>query len=414
MSTTIEYVVRLRRPHEKQREFLDSTAKRKVIRAGRRGGKTTGIAIHAVRRFLAGARVLYATPTQEQVDAFWWEVKRALAEPIDAGVYKKNESLHTIELPGTKQRIRAKTAWNADTLRGDFADELILDEFQLVDEEAWELVGAPMLLDNDGNATFIYTPPSLRSRSVSKARDPKHAAKMYKKAEADRTGRWEAFHFGSSHNPHISAAALAELASDMTPLAIRQEIDAEDVDEVPGALWTPAVIEEHRVSHAPTFKRVGVGVDPSGGRAEIGIVGCGFGHDNHGYTVEDRSQPGHLGPENWARAAVDLYHDIGADVLVAEANFGGDMVASTIRTVDPSVNVKVTHSSRGKAVRAEPVSSLSRQGHHHHVGEHAELETEKTQWVPGDPESPNRLDAEVFVLTELMLGTRRNTRLRLY
>lgn len=398
-----EYAVRLRRPHAKQREFLDSRAKRKVVRAGRRGGKTTGIGIHAVKRFLEGARVLYATPTQEQVDAFWWEVKRALAEPIDAGVYKKNESLHTIELPGTKQRIRAKTAWNADTLRGDFADELILDEFQLMDEEAWELVGAPMLLDNDGNATFIYTPPSLRSRSVSKARDPRHAAKMFKKAEADGTGRWEAFHFGSKHNPHISSAALAELTSDMTPLAIRQEIDAEDVDEVPGALWTPAVIEEHRVSVAPTFKRVGVGVDPSGGRAEIGIVGCGVGHDGHGYTVEDRSQPGHLGPHNWARAAVDLYHDLGADIMVAEVNFGGDMVASNIRTVDPSVNVQVTHSSRGKAVRAEPVSSLSRQGRHHHVGEHAALETEKTQWVPGDPQSPNRLDAEVFVLTELML-----------
>lgn len=238
------YTVHLRRPHARQREFLESPAKRKVIRAGRRGGKTTGVGIMAVEAFLAGRRVLYAAPTQEQVDAFWWEVKRALAEPIDAGVFVKNESLHIIELPGTKQRIRAKTAWNADTLRGDYADLLILDEWQLMDEQAWELVGAPMLLDNDGDAVFVYTPPSLASRSVSKARDPRHAAKMFKRAQTDRTGRWEAFHFTSRDNPHISAEALADLAADMTELAIRQEIEAEDVDEPPGAVYDGRLVQQ--------------------------------------------------------------------------------------------------------------------------------------------------------------------------
>ena len=132
--------VRLRTPHAKQKAFLDSTAKRIVIRAGRRGGKTVGIAIRAVRRFLAGKRVLYAAPTQDQVETFWWEVKRALGAAIDAGILYKNEALHLVELKGTKQRIRAKTAWNADSLRGDYADDLILDEWQLTDEQAWDLV----------------------------------------------------------------------------------------------------------------------------------------------------------------------------------------------------------------------------------------------------------------------------------
>lgn len=401
-----ECTVRLKRPHDRQTEFLDSEAKRKIVRAGRRGGKTTGMGILGVRAFLEGRRVLYLAPTEDQVQAFWREVKRALAEPIDAGIYRKNETTHVIELEGTEQRIRGKTAWNADSARGDYADLLIIDEWQLCDEDMWETVGAPMLLDNDGDAVFIYTPPSLRSRAVSKARDPRHAAKMYKRADADESGRWQTFHFTSHDNPHISSVALAELSSDMTALAIRQEIAAEDIDEVPGALWTNALIKRGRVDRAPEMKRVVVAIDPSGGGDDIGIVAAGVDRNEHGYTLADRSQPGRLGPSNWARAAVDLYYELEADRIVAEKNFGGDMVLSTIRTVDPNVPVRLVHASRGKAVRAEPVASLAENGREHHVGELAELEIELTSWAPGDKWSPNRLDAKVWALTELMLGSR--------
>ena len=200
----MQATVNLPRAHAKQREFIDDPAKRKIIRAGRRGGKTRGAAILAVEKFLDGKRILYATPTQDQLDSFWSEVVKALAEPVECGAYYKNETKHIIDLRGTEQRIKAKTAYNADTMRGDYADILILDEFQMMDERAWSEVGAPMLLDNDGDAVFIYTPPSLRNRSTSKARDPRHAAKMWKKAKNDKTGRYKAFHFTSHDNPHIS------------------------------------------------------------------------------------------------------------------------------------------------------------------------------------------------------------------
>ena len=108
-----DYDIHLPTAHPKQRAFIDSPAKRKVIRAGRRGGKTVGMAILAVERFLSGRRVLYAAPTAEQIDRFWTETTRALQEPVKAGVFVKNETEHVIELPGTEQRIRAKTAWNA-------------------------------------------------------------------------------------------------------------------------------------------------------------------------------------------------------------------------------------------------------------------------------------------------------------
>lgn len=404
MATATEYRVVLRKPHAEQRRFIDSTAKRKVIRAGRRGGKTCGIAILAVKEFLAGRRVLYATPTQEQVGAFWYEVKTALAEPIDAGVFRANESAHTIYLPRSKQRIRAKTAWNADTLRGDYADVLILDEFQLMSEDAWEVVGAPMLMDNDGDAVFIYTPPSLRSRSASKATDKRHAAKLFKKAKADTTGRWATFHFASKSNPHISRDALAEIAQDMTAIAYRQEIEAEDIEDAPGALWKRDMFK--RVDVLPKDVRLVkcvVGVDPTGSSEgdEAGLVVDALGSDGVFYLLADGSR--HGSPEQWARAAVNLYEAHKADRLVAETNFGGDMVKFTIRAVDASVPVHVVHASRGKAVRAEPIVALYEQGKVVHVGAFPELEDEMCQWDPGDPraKSPNRIDAHVWAMSFL-------------
>ncbi len=389
--------------HPNQYAFVHSEAKRIVIRAGRRGGKSYGVAIRALNKFLEGKRVLYAAPTQEQLDRFWTVVTRALAEPILSKRLRKNETRHLIEVPGSDARIRAKTAWNADSLRGDYADELIVDEWQLMNEDAWKLVGAPMLLDNNGNATFVYTPPSLHSRSVSKADDPQHAAKLFKKASADKTGRWATFHFASKENPFIDADAITELAQDMTALAYRMEIEAEDVDEAPGALWTRDIIEKGRVdaSNLPDMEWVVVAVDPSatadGDEAGIVVVGKANGH---GYLLADDSKQG--GPSQWAQAAVAAYHRFEADRIIAEANNGGEMVSLTIATADPYVPVMLVHASRGKQTRAEPVAALYEQGRGHHVGNYPLLEDECCLWMPGDP-SPNRMDALVWGFTSLNL-----------
>jgi hypothetical protein len=227
-ATDNEIAVHLRPPHAQQQAFIASPAKRKIIRAGRRGGKTIGIAILAVTAFLAGKRVLYAAPTSEQTDRFWYEVTTALAEPIRAGAFTQNKSERWVERAGTLNRIKAKTAWDADSLRGDFADLLIFDEWQLSNEDAWEVVGAPMLMDNNGDAVFIYTPPSLRSAGISKAHDPRHAAKMFAAALADTSGRWATFHFTSLDNPYLSREGLLEATHDMSRAAYRQEILAED------------------------------------------------------------------------------------------------------------------------------------------------------------------------------------------
>lgn len=404
----MEYQIHLPRPHPKQAEFIQSPAKRKIIRAGRRGGKTVGVAIFAVQQFLAGKRVLYATPTAEQIGRFWTTVTRALAPAIDAKLLYKNETEHIIELRGTEQRIRAKTAWNADTLRGDYADVLILDEWQLMDEDAWQVVGAPMLLDKDGDAVFIYTPPSLHSRSASKARDPQHAPKMFKRAAADQSGRWQAFHFTSHDNPHISQAALADITSDMTNLAYRQEIEAQDIDEAPGAMWKRVTIEAGRVIKAPDLERIVVAIDPTATKTgdEAGIIVAGVSGDQF-YVLEDASQ--HGSPLQWASSAITAYHKFKADRIVAEVNNGGEMVEQTLRTVDRSIPYTAVHASRGKLTRAEPVAAFYEKGQGHHVGAFPLLEDEMCQWEPG-ANSPNRMDALVWAGTELIVNRKRSMR----
>lgn len=400
---TIPVSVHLPVPHEKQNEFLKSQAKRNIIRAGRRSGKTTGISSLAVERFIEGKRVLYATPTQEQVDKFWFTVKNCLREALDTNAFYKNESKHIIEKRNTTQRIRAKTAWNADTLRGDYADVLILDEAQLMSEDALELVGLPMLADNDGTLYVIYTPPSIESAARSKARDPQWVSRLFARAKKDTTGRWRTFHFTSFDNPFISQSAVSELANDMSSVAYRMEIMAEDISEAPGALWTRAIIESARVLKAPErgMARVVVAVDPSETSTgnEAGIITAGIDNDKEYYIIDDASIQG--SPLEWAKKAVEVYYKFQADYLVAEANAGGEMVKAVIRQVDANVNIRMVWASRGKQTRAAPVATISEKGKVHHVGTFPKLEDELCLWVPGGA-SPNRLDAYVWGISFLM------------
>jgi phage terminase large subunit-like protein len=209
-------------------------------------------------------------------------------------------------------------------------------------------------------------------------------------------------------NPHLHPDVRAELYAQYAGTRLgRQELAAEILTDVPGALWTRDRLEENRVTEVPVLLRIVVAVDPSGGstegHAEVGIVAAGKGADAHGYVLRDVSE--RLAPERWARRAVQLYHELKADRIIAEKNYGGDMVEYTIRTIDPNVPVKLVNASRGKQLRAEPVSALDEQGKIHHVGMLPELEDQMCSWVPdsGDP-SPDRLDARVWAITELMLG----------
>lgn len=211
-------------------------------------------------------------------------------------------------------------------------------------------------------------------------------------------------------NPHLTKEYLDDL--DLLPERHRKRFKlGEYLSEVPGTLWPLDVIEACRIEELPHnvwLTRVVVGVDPSGsdgvGGDLQGIIVAGMGSDGVIYILADRSC--RELPEGWGRAVVNAYNDFKADRVIGEKNFGGAMVASTIRTVSKKVAYKDVVASRGKAVRAEPVSALYASGKVRHVGRYRQLEDQMGLFTTAGFQgsgSPDRLDAMVWVCTELGL-----------
>ncbi|MDE2476772.1 MAG: DNA-packaging protein [Alphaproteobacteria bacterium] len=185
----------------------------------------------------------------------------------------------------------------------------------------------------------------------------------------------------------------------------RQELDAEILEDMPGALWTRHMLDETRTGAAPELARIVVGVDPAASSGEdaneTGIVVIGLARNGHAYVLQDCSL--HGSPDAWARRAVNAYRQWAADCLVAEANQGGEMVTHVIQSI-ADIPVKLVRARRGKYVRAEPVSALYEQGRVHHVGAFPELEDQMVAFTPEasvDGASPDRVDALVWAATEL-------------
>jgi len=193
----------------------------------------------------------------------------------------------------------------------------------------------------------------------------------------------------------------------------RQELEAELLEDVPGALWHRAMFEREgaRVAAAPALARIVVAIDPAAtsgeGADETGIIAAGIAPDGAAYVLEDLS--GRMAPHEWAARAIGAYRALGAERIVAEVNNGGDMVEATLRAVDDGVAFKSVRAARGKATRAEPVAALYEQGRVHHVGAFPALEDQMCGFSADFDRaaagySPDRLDALVWALSELMLA----------
>ena len=193
----------------------------------------------------------------------------------------------------------------------------------------------------------------------------------------------------------------------------RQEIHAELLSDVPGALWSQEWIDRDRVKNLPWdgLSRIVIAIDPavtSGEDAdETGIIAAGIDATGHGYVLEDAS--GRFAPHDWAGKAIALYRKYHADRIIGETNNGGDMIEATIRSIDPNVSYKSIHASRGKVLRAEPISALYEQGRVHHVGMFTTLEDQMTAFTSDFSKStagysPDRLDSCCYALSELMLA----------
>jgi predicted phage terminase large subunit-like protein len=200
----------------------------------------------------------------------------------------------------------------------------------------------------------------------------------------------------------------------------RQELEGEIIEQREGGLWRRDMIEPHRLQAAPELGRIVVAVDPpvtsNAGSDACGIVVAGLGLDGRAYVMADRTIRGRE-PAVWARAAVAAYRDYAADRIVAETNQGGDLVIGVIKQVDDSVPIRSVKASRGKWIRAEPVSTLYAEGRVLHVGEWPELEAQMYAFGAdglSQGKSPDRLDALVWAITDLMLTPRRRPQMRTF
>jgi phage terminase large subunit-like protein len=210
---------------------------------------------------------------------------------------------------------------------------------------------------------------------------------------------------------NLAPSFLAELRARYEGTRLgRQEILAELLEDVQGALWTRDMLERARYQGAvPDCKRVVVSIDPSGTRGDsdsgdsVGICVAGIGTDGLGYILADLTIK--ASPAVWGARAVQAYHSFKADRIIAERNYGGSMVEHVIRTVDPNIPYREVTASRGKIARAEPIAALYEQNRVRHCGAFTELEDQLCamtgEGFSGDG-SPDRADALVWALSELM------------
>jgi phage terminase large subunit-like protein len=229
-------------------------------------------------------------------------------------------------------------------------------------------------------------------------------------------------------NPYLPEDIKDQLYADYADTRMgRQELEGEILEDVEGALWETGIIDETRTNsnEMPDLNRVAVGVDPSitSSGDECGIIVGGMSWQwpsphakrpdlTHGFVLDDVSVQG--SPSEWARKAVDAYYKWQADLIIAERNQGGEMVQEVIWGVDENVPVKLVSASKGKQARAQPIANLWYQGRAHMVGSFKKLEDQMVSWDPYDPDhswSPDRMDAMVWLFSELIIGlSTENTR----
>lgn len=283
-----------------------------------------------------------------------------------------------------------------DSLRGPQFDAAWCDELckWRTPDYAWDTLQFALRLGRWPQCVVTTTPRAIPL--LKKVMDD-HATATTRSRTADNAG-------------HLAPAFLAEMERRYGDTLIgRQELEGEIVEERMTGLWKRAWIEQGRLAARPELTRIVVAVDPpvtsTAGSDSCGIIVAGLGIDKRAYVIGDRTVQGRE-PAVWAKAAVAAYHDYEADAVVVETNQGGDLLVQMFKSIDARVPVKKVYASRGKYARAEPVSTLYAEGRAAHVGTFPELESQMCDFAAdglAHGKSPDRLDALVWAITELML-----------
>ena len=388
--------------HEAQWNAKDVPSSFLMLRAGRRWGKTLLAAAVAAEMLRDGQRLLYIGPKAEQTREFW----RYLKSFVNGARFTDNPRRAWIEGKEDKGEIAAVSSWNGEGLRGTEADLIIMDEAQLQENGVVESVVMPMLLTTSGRLWLIFTPPSAEALTANSVKDKTWINRFWREKEI--ASDWTTIVSPSSENPKVTKENLATLRANMSNLRYRVEVLAEALDDVPGALWQSQWIQycaDHTGAHPrDRLMRVVIGVDPAIGAGNVGIIAMGIEWDHRLVVLQDSTvSSADTTPGQWAQIVGNLYRYWNADAVVAEVNQGGDMVRTVLEMHGEPLNVIETTSSRGKWVRAEPISLMYERGQAYHCAPFRELEEELTGWLPSSSISPDRLDAMVFAANELAI-----------
>ena len=388
-----------------------------LIMAGRGFGKTRAGAEWLAEQAQVnhGTRWAIVAPTFADCRDTCIEGESGLLSCLEDGTYEWHRSIGELYLPYADSHIKCFAAEEPNRLRGPqhhgaWCDEVSSWRY----EDAWDQLMFGMRLGKRPRIACTTTPkPNKLTKTIM--------------ADPDVViTRGSTF----DNRDNLAPTALKKLREKYEGTRLgRQELNAELLDDVPGALWTRGMLDRCRTRSAPArgFKRIVIGVDPSGSsgisgaknRRQMeqmsvsdqgdsqGIVAAALGYDDICYILSDDSMNEH--PFSWGKAVVDAYNDLEADLVVAEANYGGAMVEAVIKSAagdDAFIPVKLVTASRGKHIRAEPVAALYEQRRVRHIGSFADLEDQmcnmtSTEYLGGG--SPNRLDAMVWAVTELML-----------
>jgi len=372
-----------------------------MIRAGRGFGKTRAGAewVSALARASPDARIALVGATADDVRQVMIEGESGLIAVARYGeAIEWHATLGTLRF-ANGALAQAYSAETPDRLRGPQHSAAWCDELAKWrrGDAAWDNLMLGLRLGQAPRVLITTTPrPTALMRRI-----------MALPGFVETRGR-------TRDNPHLAEGVIAamEAAYGGTRLG-RQELDGELIEDVPGALWTRAMIEAVHVDRSPALVRTVIGVDPPAGSAHgtgdaCGIVAAGLAADGTGYVIEDASVIA-TSPEGWARAVADCAARHGAHRIIAERNNGGQMVASVLLAADARLPVRLVHAAHGKAARAEPVAALYERGRVRHAGRFPALEDELCGLVAaggyhGPGRSPDRADALVWALTELMLG----------
>lgn len=374
-----------------------------LVMAGRGFGKTRIGAEDSADYLLnhPGHRLAIVAPTFADARDTCIEGESGLLAVLDRYGYREGEGLKWNRTEGSLRlpngaRAKLFSAEKPARLRGPQHHRAWVDELaQVVKDapDAWDMLLFGLRLGGHPQAVATTTPLPV---TVVK----ELVARQHRDVHLTTGSTYD-------NAANLAGPALEQLRERYEGTRLgRQELYADLLDDVPGALWLRAWLDERRVQRAPELTRCVVAVDPavtSGEDAdETGIVVAGQGIDGRFYVLADRSV--RTTPLDWAGRVVAAFDDFEANDVVIEVNQGGEALATLLRQIRPNLPIREVHAKKGKRVRAEPISALYEQGKVSHVAKLDHLEDQLCTWVPERVESPDRMDALVYALLYLSAG----------